>query len=384
VDIQLLLLILFALLIGWLFGHFGKKKQKQDQQFNFSSCSETYIEGLNYLLSNESDKAIKLFIELIEVDKETIETHIALGNLFRTKGEVDRAIKIHQSLLARPNLEHKQRYMAIAELANDYLKSGLLDRAENLYKEMLQINPNDEMVMRKLLDLYLLENSWTEAAEMAQKLVDLGDADSVIILSHSLCELAESCLQKGHKKRARQYLNQAINAESNCIRAALKLIDMDLQTKDLVKARSRLLNLIKNKPQFIDLYITPAKNIFSLDNDLPGFQQLLHKQYQSSHSSRVALALLESYREHKQNELIEDFLNQVLDDSPSMEIFDFALKLYQSNPENMAHSWQNLSGYLHNLSIKKIEYICAQCGYGSHSMQWHCPSCNSWSTLKPI
>ena len=131
-DIWLFLLVLAAIIIGWLLGRWQPFKRKTNQQ-QPDQFSERYARGLNYLLADDSDNAIKIFTDLIEVNKDTIEIHIALGNLFRSKGEVDRAIKVHQNLLARPNLTRKQRHMAIAELANDYLKAGLLDRAEKLF-----------------------------------------------------------------------------------------------------------------------------------------------------------------------------------------------------------------------------------------------------------
>ncbi|MFB3058636.1 MAG: lipopolysaccharide assembly protein LapB, partial [Gammaproteobacteria bacterium] len=146
--------------------------------------SESYVKGLNYLLADDSSKAIETFSELIKVNADTVETHIVLGNLFRSRGEVDRAIKIHQNLLARPDLSRKQRNLTVGELANDYLKAGLLDRAEALFKEMIQLKPDDLGVCRKLLDLYITEKSWNEATDCAKILYDRGDPGAAVILSH--------------------------------------------------------------------------------------------------------------------------------------------------------------------------------------------------------
>ena len=169
-DIWLFLLILIAILIGWIVGRWaptGKFSSSSESISNY----ESYVKGLNYLLIDDSQKAIETFSELVKENADTVETNMVLGNLFRSKGEVDKAIKIHQNLLARPDLSQRQRNMAIGELANDYLKAGLLDRAEKLFKEMIQLKPDDLNPYRKLLDLYITEKSWEEAIEYAQILM---------------------------------------------------------------------------------------------------------------------------------------------------------------------------------------------------------------------
>jgi lipopolysaccharide biosynthesis regulator YciM len=190
-DIWIPLAIVLALLSGWLIGRLSAAGRSKSAPTESLNCSEHYIQGLNYLLANKSDKAIELFVDLIKVDKETMETHLALGNLFRSKGEVDKAIKIHQNLVARPNLDQNQRAMALNELAEDYLKAGLLDRAENLYRELVQINRKNTTALYRLLEIYSLEKSWTEAREVAQALYDLEESGSRLVLTHCCCEMAD-------------------------------------------------------------------------------------------------------------------------------------------------------------------------------------------------
>ena len=189
-DIWLFSLVLAAIIIGWLLGRWQPFKKKHEQAAS-DRFSERYARGLNYLLADDSDNAIKIFTDLIEVNKDTIEIHIALGNLFRSKGEVDRAIKVHQNLLARPNLTRRQRHMAIAELASDYLKAGLLDRAEKLYREMIELDADANHAYRRLLDLYITEKSWDEAIECARVLYEKGEPEAAVTYSQCLCEIAE-------------------------------------------------------------------------------------------------------------------------------------------------------------------------------------------------
>jgi len=383
VDIWLFLLVLVAILIGWIIGRW-KPFTKKPSSNSSASYSESYIKGLNYLLSDDSHKAVEIFSELIKVDTETIEVHIALGNLYRSKGEVDRAIKVHQNLLARPNLDKNQRNMAIAALANDYLKGGLLDRAEKLYKELIQLEPGDLVAYRNLLDLYIAEKSWHEAAQCAQILQELGDRDAVLILSQCYCEIADVAITSGNNKLVRESLEKALNADQTCVRAGLLLIKHYLGTNNTAAAKKIFHRLIKHNPEYMDLYITPAREIYLQANETKGFQKFLQNQYQKQPSNRLAIALIEHYASVNQIEKARQFLSEVLDKSPSFEAYEFALRFLKSDPAHLSDTWSGLSSFLKSMQNKKIEFICSQCGYESHAIQWNCPSCRHWSSMKPV
>ncbi|MEM7561945.1 MAG: lipopolysaccharide assembly protein LapB [Pseudomonadota bacterium] len=381
-DIWLLLLVLVALLVGWILGRWRPfKKKSRKQQANL--FSESYARGLNYLLSDDSDSAIRIFTDLIEVNKETIEIHIALGNLFRSKGEVDRAIKVHQNLLARPNLTKKQRHMAIAELASDYLKAGLLDRAEKLYREMIELKADTREAYRRLLDLYITEKSWQEAVECAQYLYQKGEAEADVVLSQCLCEIAAEAITAGNNRLARKSLDRALEVDSDCVRAALLLIQLHLKSDNHSDAKKLFHRLIRHNPEYMGLYIEPAQQIF-LQNESVVYQEFLQKQYQQHPSTRLAIALLEHYASNNEVEKARTFLSDILHQSPSFEAFEFALRFLKSNPEQMGETWETLSDFLKNMQSRKNEYNCSRCGYESHAIQWLCPSCRSWSSMKPV
>lgn len=383
-DFELLAILLAALLIGFIFGRWlSPKKSTANDHSDPANCSESYIQGLNYLLANQPDRAIELFIDLIKVDGETMETHLALGNLFRTRGEVDRAIKIHQNLIARPNLEPGQRAMAIRELAEDYLKAGLLDRAENLYKELVQINPRDIVAYQKLFELFRLERAWPEALPCAQKLMDLGDPEGRVIVTHSLCEIAAQSLQQGNLKQALEYLNRATKIDDKCIRAHLLLIDIQLRNNAVSKAEKILARLVKNSPEFIEIYLKSAREIYLQHGSFDRYHQFLMVQYLQKPNEALALELLKSYQSADKQEDLQQFLVTALEQSACLDIYDFALHYLSSRPEVMIRLMPQLAeGFKTIKSIRK-NFTCQQCGYVSQSMQWHCPTCNSWSTIKP-
>ena len=378
-------IILLALLIGWVVGWLSRaKKTKKSPHSDIPNCSDSYIQGLNYLLANKSDKAIELFIDLIKVDKETMETHLALGNLFRSKGEVDRAITIHQNLIARPNLDQNQRIMAISELAEDYLKAGLLDRAENLFKELIQINPKNVSAQRKLLELYSLEKSWEQAKDAAQVLFDMNEPESKLILTHCYCEIAEKHLREGNLRETRSFLKKAILIDERCIRAKLLLIDVHLNDNDLQKATQLIRELAKVSPQFVELYLKSAKEIFLIRGSSDLYQKFLSEQYDKIPTNSVALDLLKSYLETEKHELLMTFLKKALKHSESVMLLDFAFQYFKSRPQPLNEIRKDLSDYFLKMENLRIAFICNVCGYKSQAMNWNCPSCKSWSSSKPV
>ncbi len=384
-DIEFLSIAVLALLIGYVIGKLRRPDQTgSNSQYDSVNCSESYIQGLNYLLANKADKAIELFVELIKVDGDTIETHLALGNLFRSRGEVDRAIKIHQNLLAKPNLDQTQRVMAIKELAEDYLKAGLLDRAENLYRELIEINPKNKTALKKLFELYSLEKSWREALTVAQKLVDLGDVESKIILTHSLCEIAQSEITKGSLKQAQIYLNQALKVDEKCIRALLLLIDLHLRNHAISRARKLLDQLVKTSPEFIELYLLPAREIYLQNGSLNQFLDFLHQQYSSNGKPAIAQEILDCLLTVEKHSELVAFLSQALQKTPSLSLYDFAFRYLQSRPQFQQQLMPGLGLGIGSVTAYSNAFVCQNCGYGSQTMQWHCPTCNRWSTIKPV
>lgn len=381
-DTWLFLIILTAIVIGWLLGRW-QPFRKGAVPADTDQFSVRYARGLNYLLADDSDNAIKIFTDLIEVNTQTIEIHIALGNLFRSKGEVDRAIKVHQNLLARPNLTRKQRHMAISELASDYLKAGLLDRAEKLYREMIDLDADVVQAYRRLMDLYITEKSWEEAVECAQRLYEAGEPGAKIMYSQCLCEIAQHSLRDGNYRRARNCLDRALEIDTDCVRASLLLIQLHLSSENLPAAKRIFQRLIRDNPEYMALYIDPARQIY-LNREPRVYQQFLQQQYQQQQSSRLAIALLEHYARNDEIEKAREFLSDILHKSPSFEAFDFALRFLKSNPDQLGETWETLSRFLKTLQDKKSEFVCSRCGYDSHAIQWLCPSCRSWASMKPI
>src|SRR6185437_13377966 len=184
-----------------------------------SELSSDYFRGLNYLLNEEQDKAIEVFLKLAEYNRDTVETHLALGNLFRRRGEVDRAIRLHQHLVSRPNLSEPMKTVALLELGEDYMRAGLLDRAEALFADLVAMNAHAPSALRHLIAIYQHERDWNKAIEHARRLEVMTGEDEAPMIAQFYCELAERSRQHGARVEARDYLEQAFRCLPDCVRA---------------------------------------------------------------------------------------------------------------------------------------------------------------------
>ena len=185
------------------------------------SLSSHYFKGLNYRLNEQPDKAIEVFIRVLEVDNDTVETHLALGNLFRRRGETERAILIHQNLIARQTLSRVQRTQALLELGQDYMRAGLLDRAESLFQELLELDDHVVPALRQLVDIYQQEKDWDKAIATTHRLAAATGQRVHHVLAQYCCELAEQARADGDTARATRMIEQALKEDVSCVRASL-------------------------------------------------------------------------------------------------------------------------------------------------------------------
>jgi lipopolysaccharide biosynthesis regulator YciM len=237
------LLFLTALSIAWYLGYRSRDVEALGQKFNIP---RDYLVGLNFLLNEEPDKAVDVFIKMLEVDSSTVETHLAVGKLFRRRGEVDRAIRIHQNLIARPQLEKNCREQSLYELGQDYMSAGMLDRAERIFLEVVSIREYAVVALRALLDIYQQEKSWENAIQTANKLGAATRQDMQPVVAHYYCELADNAIAKNQSAEAQHFLKKALDADNLCVRASLMLANVDMEKGEY---KSALKNLKRIKDQ---------------------------------------------------------------------------------------------------------------------------------------
>lgn len=182
-------LILVCIAIAWFLGYRARPKIELPRKMN---VPRDYLIGLNFLLNEETDKAVDIFIKMLEVDSDTVETHLTVAKLFRRRGEVDRAIRIHQNLIARPQLEREYREQSLYELGQDYLSAGMHDRAERIFLDLVNTKSHSMQALQTLIDIYQQGKDWNNAIQMAAKYESISRQNMQPVIAQYYCELADA------------------------------------------------------------------------------------------------------------------------------------------------------------------------------------------------
>ncbi|NUY55580.1 lipopolysaccharide assembly protein LapB [Salinivibrio sp. MA351] len=379
----LFLLLPIAAGYGWYMGNRNARHRRQEQSHHLS---RQYVAGLNLLLSEQSDKAVDLFIELLQVDNETIDTHLALGNLFRSRGEVDRAIRIHQNLIARPNLTLDQRNLAMQQLAKDYMVAGFFDRAEKIFAELVDEPDYREFALQQLLAISQQTREWEQAIDTAAKLVKMGKHKLRKDIAHFHCELAMQQLAEGDEHKARQLLRRALSYDKSCVRASLKLARLDIQHEDYKGALKQLENILEQDADFVSEALPLlAESYRALGREMQ-LVRFLKECIEKNAGVSAELMLSEVIGSNENIAMAQSFLTRQLTRNPTMRGFYKLMEYHveQAEEGRAKASLNTLKGLVAEQMKVKPHYRCRKCGFSTHALYWQCPSCKSWGAIKPI
>jgi lipopolysaccharide biosynthesis regulator YciM len=383
-DVQDLLWLLLPLAAasGWYAAHRDQRRKKS--LLSDSSLSRNYFRGINHLLNEQPDKAIEVFTQMLEVNTETVETHLALGSLFRRRGEVERAIRIHQNLIARPTLDKAQRAQALCELAQDYHKAGLLDRAENLFLELTEIPAHIEQALRSLMHIYEQEKDWDKAIAVGYRLAKTAARDIEPVLAQYHCELGESELQAGNAARARSCAMDALSIDRDCVRASIlagHVAAMQGNYRDAIRAWQKI---EQQDARYLDEVIDEIATAFLKLNEEPQLRLYLHDVARRNPGLRTLLSLTELIRVHDGEHAAQTFVTEKLRQYPSVpglkKIVD--LQAAQDAPVT-GENLDLIKDILGQLTAQQEGYQCRQCGFHSTKLHWQCPACHDWITMQP-
>ena len=386
---QLLWLLLpVAALSGWLAarGRYRRRPHAREAREAASPfLSSRYIRGLNYLLNEQQDKAIEVFVEMVEVDSETVETHIVLGNLFRRRGEVDRAIRIHQNLIARPNLSLAQRQQALLELGKDYMKAGLLDRAESVFNELIKDGARLGEPYRLLREIYEQEKEWQRAIDISQQQQKVSGEDLSSLMAHYHCELGESDLEQGALGAAMEHARAARGLQPGSVRGLLLMAEVLRARGDARKAMKLLRAAPEQYPDMLPLLLPVIIDGFRRLGDDEGLERWLLKLDERLARPSVRLAridlMMEQGRRDQARALIEQSLSQG-HYSPAL-MRRYAALMEQGDAE-VPEEFRALVDALARLEEQQPAVRCHQCGFEATQPSWQCPGCHGWDTLKPL
>ena len=368
---------LFLLLAaaGWIMGRFGER----DVQEAPPPLNIDYLKGLNFLLNEQTDQALEHFLKMVRVDDKTIETHFALGSLFRRRGEVDRAIRIHQNIIARPDLAAEQRDQALYSLARDYQKAGLLDRAEKLFVRLSQGSRYQVQALENLCTIYEQEKEWEKAIEAGQQLEVLGGRSLALQIAHYYCELAEAAAARGDYSSAREYVHNAQAGRPRTLRGALTRAHIAQETDDSKTALKLYNRIIDEHTYLIAEALPEIVAIYEGENRLGDLDKGLKSMLAKNPDMSGLVAYTAIVNDIGGVPVIDECVEQYLLNEPTLAEFVDLDQLGSGRQEGLARVRKALS----NIAARSPRYQCQECGFSSQRMLWQCPSCRAWETQRP-
>ncbi|TCK03035.1 lipopolysaccharide assembly protein LapB [Marinobacterium mangrovicola] len=389
-DPLLLLLLVAAIGIGWFLGRRSRQSDasRGSETRQDGALSREYFQGLNYLMSDRTDEAIESFIRALEINSDTIPAHLAVARLLRRKGDVDRAIRVHQTLLARPGLEHTDFIRIQMALARDYEAIGLLDRAENLLHEIIRDNPGAEMksnALELLVKLYEKEAEWSDALRMGRQLEAEGQGRIGRELAQYCCELAENSLARKRWKEVQTGLAEALRFNPSGVRPNLLGARMAMERSQWPLAIKRLRSVREQEPLLVSETIPLLARCYKEVNRLDQFESYLEECMVHAPSTTVLLARTDLLCEREGVRAAGQFITDELKSRPSIRGFNRLIDLHLEYGSSSAReSLTVLRGLTGQLELSKPIYRCGHCGFAGRTLHWHCPSCRQWDSTRPI
>lgn len=378
-ELWMLLGIPFFFGLGWLAARVDINELVSESR----TLPRGYFKGLNHLLNDQPDKAIDSFIEIVKLDPESADMHFALGNLFRRRGETERAIRVHQNLLARPDLPAEDKAHAQYELGIDYLKAGLLDRAEETFNQLVDTSYAVK-ARRSLLEIYQREKEWRRAIAAAEGLQDSGAGSRQKEIAQFYCELAQDALVHTAPSDAMQLLDKALEADRHSVRATILRGDALLAQGDVEEALKTWRRVEQQSVPHVALVAARL---------MDGYRKVGRPQ--------EGVNLLKSYlAEASSIDLIEVVFKAVIELDGVQAAKELVVEELRRNPTLLgldkllearlmdapANIWEELSmvkNLVQRYTQKLARYQCSHCGFKARQFYWHCPGCNRWDSYPP-
>jgi len=380
-DSLLWLLLPLAAVSGWYFAHIEYKKRIAEVDYKLSA---NYIKGVNFLLNEQPDKAIDFFVKILEVDNESVDIHLALGSLFRQRGEVDRAIRIHQNLIARPNLNDSFREQALLDLAKDYMSAGLFDRVEGICLELVDNNIENIPALGLLRDVYEQEKEWFRCVDVARKLQNYSGQSQHILVSQYYCELAEQAMRNGDFPQRQRMLDRAITESADCGRALIIQGNVAKESGSYEQAISYYQQLELVQSQYLPEIYASLVECYEALGRRQDMLVYLRALLERCHGVELLLILARQIKVAIGVKAALDFVGVEVSVRPSLRGVSCLLELELEYCGERRQYTGPVKLAVDRLLENKPVYKCLSCGFAGVSMHWQCPSCKRWVTVQPI
>ena len=380
-EFEFWMLLIFPLFfgMGWLAARIDIKELLSES----SALPQSYFQGLNFLLNEQQDKAIEAFIEVVKIDPQTVELHFALGSLFRRRGEVDRALRMHHNLVDRADLDDGKRQQAIFELAQDYLKAGIFDRAESLFGE-LEGTSYAKQALEFLLELYQKEHDWIKAISVTDMLEKLSGSSYKKQAAFFYCELASEEIKQGNLGGAREHLRQALRVCPEAVRATMMLGDMFANEGKHEEAIATWKNIEHQDALYLPLVAERLLNSYrKLDRQAEGVA-LLRKYLVNYHSLDLLNVVFDGVLKNDGPAAAYKLVRDELERNPTLLGLDKLLeaRLLEVSMEHRADV-ELVKDLVHKRTRNLAAYHCSNCGFKARQFYWHCPACYAWDSYSP-
>ncbi|WP_233972146.1 lipopolysaccharide assembly protein LapB [Pectobacterium versatile] len=379
----LFLLLPVAAAYGW---YMGRRSAQQDKEQESNRLSREYVTGVNFLLSNQQDKAVELFLDMLKDDSNTFEAHLTLGNLFRSRGEVDRAIRIHQALTESASLTFEQRLLAVQQLGRDYMAAGLYDRAEESFNQLVDEEDFRCSALQQLLQIYQATSDWPTAIDVAEKLVKMGKDPLRVDIAHFYCELALLAMGSDDLDKALTLLKKGATADSQCARASIMMGRIYMAQQDYSRAVEALRQVLDQDKELVSETLPMLQECYQhLDKPLD-WANFLRRCVEENTGATAELMLADILEREEGAEVAQAYINRQLQRHPTMRVFHRLMDFHLHEAED-GRTKENLQGLRDMVGEQirtKPRYSCRKCGFTSQSLYWQCPSCRTWASVKPI
>ena len=374
----LILLLPIAAASGWIAANSSKFQWRRR-----SKIPSVYLQGINYLLNEQHDKAIELFLDMLEVDSETIEIHLTLGNLYRRRGEIERATLIHENLIDRSDLTGEQKIQAIFELGYDFYTAGILDRAEKIFTELSKDGRYQEQASEILRDIYEQEKEWNNCIKITNNLNQISSKDYSPLLAQYYCEKAEEAIREGRYDQAQEYLKESTSIDANCVRAILQLGRVKAIRGDHQAAILIWRTIEQKNPEFVPETVGLVTESYKAIHKTGELTDYLRATAEAASDSELAIAYVDALEAQKKDESAEKYLINWIRNHPSVHCLHRLILLKLKTPAGFVPTsdFKLIEKLIHQEIDTARRYKCQRCGYSVKTLHWQCPGCRGWNTI---
>jgi lipopolysaccharide biosynthesis regulator YciM len=376
------LVVLAAAFFFFLVGYFLALAAKRRKVRSPEREEQIYIKGLNYLLSNDTDKAIEEFIRVTHLEPDAIEAYLGLGHLYRSKGDFDRAVRLHRSILARPDLSEGDRVQILLALGADYKSAGLWGRAVSAYRRVLETNANKISVYQELAAIHAEERNWKEAFRAQQEYEKRTGWKQKNILAHLQNEIAKQAIEKGEKDKAHKAFKSALAQDPGCLDAALHLGDLYQEEGRTAKAVEIWEGIARGDSPFSHLAFPRLEKAYFEENRYDDIAVLLEKVVEKTPGNVMARVTLGKY--YAKRDMVPEALRHLREAlAVQPRSLDARRQVSQILVRHRMHEEmeKEYAEVIDILSDSRERYVCSRCGLRVHELSWRCPQCRSWDTF---